>query len=74
MRNAAVGNGDLLLSFLTAAIFDLKVGIKDAGGVAVHIGLATSPNDVIALIDIWSELPDYEGDALGVVYMAAIHR
>lgn len=74
IRSAAIGRGDLLLSLLTASIFDLQTETNDSGGLAVHIGLAPQPNDVLALLDIWSALPPYEGDGLGSVYMAAIHR
>ncbi len=74
IRNAAAGRGDLMLTLLTAAIFDLQTETDQDGGVALHIGLASKPNDILALLRIWERLPEYEGDGLGAVYMAAVHR
>jgi hypothetical protein len=74
LRQIAAGEKPTDDAMFWALVLDMKVGVIASGGFVSHIGLARKPEDFGVLIDIWSKLPDVEGDPLGDVYMAAIHR
>jgi hypothetical protein len=74
LRQIAAGEKPTDDAMFWAMAVDAKADVISVGGLASHIGLARKPEDFGVLVDIWSKLPAVEGDPLGDVYMAAIHR